>query len=705
MSKLLWEELNLDENFNYLEIDNIYKNLKNKTPRTNFAWKVLRDKYYSEVYREYKDEDLLIRAGFIRDPFTLEEINYYNVDLLTTPFDKLSKNISELENPIVLLSTGGFYPIHDGHIKMMEEAKKVLMQAGYDVIGGYFSLSHEDYILTKPNYINDEYERIDECRNYLKDNNWLMIDPWESLYVNAPINFTDVIERLEEYLKKHVDNRIKVAYIFGGDNAEFMYCFKNKGIGVCLNRSGYNELFNKTKEIKNDNMYFIENSDSTSQLSSRYIRANKVKEKINYRDVGNYLIRNESLLPLENFIKSGNKELLQNLQEEFLNKFMRLLSNAFDNKIFIKVINMEYQLKNAYNYLHNKKTINLDSYYRGTYNLEVSRLFNISSYQNKYIDLIGRLGCETIEEQVKKIKSGKYILVDDDSVTGRTLNSIKEKLSKNVQIEEIYLLANSISEKVFDVVDLRDFIIGAKNSGLVVKLPNGIITRVPYVMPYVNLTTRASIPPSKEREFSILIWKINKQFYEKLDKNYKLKDTDSNFITLMKYVGFKDDDLIIDICNWHIDKLYNDRFKLVSYTDELKYKIIYFLKSVAIDEFGFSEWKDYLENKSFEPYKLESSKFLIALDNDNNIIATIGALKKDEETIKINSFYVKKDYRFNKIGTKLYNEIINFSKERGYKYVILCTYDKYDIATKFYQKRGFKICDIHESERWYKKEL
>ena len=51
------------------------------------------------------------------------------------------------------------------------------------------------------------------------------------------------------------------------------------------------------------------------------------------------------------------------------------------------------------------------------------------------------------------------------------------------------------------------------------------------------------------------------------------------------------------------------------------------------------------------------------------------------------------------------NEIINFSKERGYKYVILCTYDKYDIATKFYQKRGFKICDIHESERWYKKEL
>ena len=27
----------------------------------------------------------------------------------------------------------------------------------------------------------------------------------------------------------------------------------------------------------------------------------------------------------------------------------------------------EYQIKNAYNYLHKQKTLNLDSYYRGTY--------------------------------------------------------------------------------------------------------------------------------------------------------------------------------------------------------------------------------------------------------------------------------------------------------------------------------------------------
>ncbi len=705
MEKLLWEELKLDKNFKYIDVDVAYKNLKNKTPRATFAWKVLRDKYYSEVYREYKDEDLLIKAGFVPDPFTLEEIDYYNIDLLTTPFDKLKGNVNDLKNPIVLLSTGGFYPIHDGHIKMMEEAKKVLSEDGYDVIGGYLSLSHDDYISTKPYYISDQYERINEGREYLKNSDWLMIDPWESIYVRTPINFTDVIERLQKYLQKYIDERIKIAYIFGGDNVEFMYCFKKNGIAVCLNRDGYNELFIKTMKIKNDNMYFIDNLNSSSLLSSRYIREKHSKKIISYKDVGNYLIRNESLLPLSNLIREDNKELLQQLQEEFLNKFMRLLSNCFDNKIFIKVINMEFQLKDAYDYLQKQNTINLDSYFRGTYNLEVSRLFNVSSYQDKYIKLIGRLGHETIEEQVKKINNGSYVLVDDDSVTGRTLNSIKEKLPTDVVISETYLLANSINEKVFDVVDLRDFIIGTTNSGLVVKLPNGIYTRAPYVMPYVNLTTRASIPPSRERDFSIAVWQMNKEFYQKYDKNFKLKNADSNFITLMNYIGFNSEDTIVDICEWHINKLSNDRFRVVSYTDELRNEIVDFLKSVAIDEFGFNEWKDYLENKSFEPYKKDSSKFLVVFDNENNIIATIGGLKVDDKTIKLNSFYVKKDYRYHKIGTKLYNEIIKFSKDRNYEYMILCTYDRYDIATKFYQKRGFKIYKNDELERWYKKEL
>ena len=703
MKKLLWTELKLTKNFNNIDVDNAYKKLENKTPRKTYAWKVLRDKYYRELYKEYKDEELLTRAGFFTDSLTIEDLDYYNLDLLTTPFDKLKSDIKSLKKPIVLLSTGGFYPIHEGHILMMEEAKRVLSEDGYEVIGGYLSLSHDDYISTKPYYNTNEYERIDEGRKYLKDNDWLMIDPWESIYVKTPINFTNVIERLEKYLQKHVDKRIKVAYVFGGDNVEFMYCFKKEGIAVCLNRRGYTKLFKDTQKIKNKNMYFVNTELKT--LSSRKLRKNIIKEEISYKNVGKYLIRNESLLPFSNLVKNNNQQKLKKLQEEFLKKFEKLLSDSFANEITVKSINMENQLKEAYNYLKGQKTINLDSYFRGTYNLEVSRLFHISSYQAKYIDLIGRLGHESIESQAKKIKTGEYILVDDDSVTGKTIKTVKEKLPKDIVIKENYILANNIHENIFDVVDLRDFIIGTNNSGLVVQLPNGTVTRAPYVMPYVNLTTRASIPPKKEREFSIAIWQMNKEFYEEYNKDFQLKEADPNFIKLMKYVGFKDNDKIIDICNWHIIKLSNEHYRIEAYNDNLRTNIIDFLKSVAIDEFGFNEWKEYLEHKSFTPYKIDTSKFLVMFNDTNDIIATIGALKVDEESIKLNSFYVKKEYRYQHLGTKLYNKIINYSIEKGYKSMILCTYDKYDVATKFYQNRNFRKYKTEELERWYRKDL
>jgi GNAT superfamily N-acetyltransferase/nicotinic acid mononucleotide adenylyltransferase len=703
--KKLWEELNLNIDFNYQEVDEAYRKINDKTPRITFAWKVLRDKYYSEVYRKYQDEDLLIRAGFLLDSFTIDEVDYYNIDLLTTPFDKLKDNISNTKNPVVLLSTGGFYPIHDGHIKMMEEAKKTLTENGYDVVGGYLSLSHEEYVKNKPYYTKNQYDRINDDRQYLKDNDWLMIDPWESIYLRTIVNFTDVINRLEMYLQKHIDKRIKVAYVFGGDNVEFMYCFEKQGLGVCLNRDGYNELFEETKKIKNNNMFFIDSIKEFSSLSSRDLRKEENNVKSSYEDVGNYLIRNELLLPLVGLINNDNVKLVEELQVNFLNKFMKLLSDCFDNKIPIKVINMENQLINAYEYLKDKNTINLDSYFHGTFDLEVSRLFHISSYQNKYIDLIGRLGFETIEEQVSKIKAGDYILVDDDSVTGRTLNTIKEKLPSYVNVAGTYLLANSITDKVFDVVDLRDFIIGVNNGGLVVKLPNGEICRAPYVMPYVNLVTRASIPPSKEKDFSIAIWKLNKDFYEKYNKNFKLKQADHNFRKLMKYVGFKDNDKLVDICKWHINKLYSDRLRIVEYNSSLRSKIVEYLKSIAIGEYGFTLWLDYLNNKDFTPYETGLSKFIVVLDNEDNIVATAGALRVDDETIKLNSFYIKKEYRSQKIGTTIYNKIVDFAKSKNYKHMILCTFDVYVEAKMFYKKEGFKLYKKDESQRWYIKEL
>ena len=549
----LWDILNLDKNFKCADVDSAYSRIENKTDEAKLAWKILRDEYYSEVYKKYLDIDTVIKAGFILDSLELEDLNYYNLSLLTTPVSKLKDS---KKNPVVLLTTGGFDPIHDGHIYMMEFAKEALEKEGYDVIGGYLSPSHESYVSTKPYYKINAYERLDLCQECVKDSQWLIIDPWESIYVKTYINFTDVIQRLEQYLRKHINPKIQVAYVFGGDNSEFMYCFEDKGIGICVEREEHSEKFNEMKKkFKGKNNFFISNKSIVSTYSSRNIRKRqgyKYKEQNYSKEDGDYVIRNEGMIPLANYKEYVNNEKMENAHKKFLEQLILLLKEAFNNKLEVKTIDMQEQLKRASHVLEGRQTISLDTYYRGTYDIETSRLFDISDIQKKYISLIGRIGHDTIENQIEKINDGSYILVDDDSATGKTIREIMSNLPERINIEQIYLLASMLNKKIFDIVDLRDFIIGVQNGGLVVKLPNGEIARAPYMLPYVCLKTRATISASKEMEISTKLWKMNKEFYQEIGGNITLAQTDSGFKKLMNYIGFDDNTLLVDICDWHI---------------------------------------------------------------------------------------------------------------------------------------------------------
>lgn len=521
----------------------------------NLLKKIKNDRFYSKVYEKYKDFNLLIDAGFIDSQ--VEAKDFYNLNLLTTPVGKLLQNLNNVKNPVVLLSTGGFLPIHEGHINMMELAKAHLEKLGCTVLGGYFSPSHEDYVSTKPYYSSTLGQRIIDCQNTVENSNWLMIDTWESIYVKSYINFTSVIDRLEKYLQLHVDKRIKVAYVFGADNAYFNYCFEEDGIGICINRNTKSEDFYSAKaKIISKNCIFIENFDESFKLSSRFIRNkednnNNVSSKLE----GNFLIRDEELLPFDNFLKLVNKDNLEKARQTFKTGLIKLYQKEFGKNVTIITREVSKQLEMANNILKDKKTISLDSYFNGTYNLSISREFDISSPQFHYNRMLSRSGLPPLEEQIKIIKSGEYTLVDDDSVSGSTLKSVKALLPKDIKINDIFLLSSLLKEKYFDVVDLRDFIVGANNSGLVTKLPNRTIVRSPYMLPYVNLSTRASIHPDSQMEFSINLWKLNLEFYKSLKVKIKLKDLNNSVYLLMKSIGFKDENTLEDICQWHLTSL------------------------------------------------------------------------------------------------------------------------------------------------------
>lgn len=133
--------------------------------------------------------------------------------------------------------------------------------------------------------------------------------------------------------------------------------------------------------------------------------------------------------------------------------------------------------------------------------------------------------------------------------------------------------------------------------------------------------------------------------------------------------------------------------------------VIKFLVQITSEEFGFSNWKDYFAHKLVEKYKTGKNNFWIALNKENKIIGTCGGLQQTDKIIKMNCFYISSEYRNFGIGKNLYDLFLDFAKRTNYKEIILCTFKEFDIAIKFYEKRGFKLYEITDDEFWYRKEL
>lgn len=151
--------------------------------------------------------------------------------------------------------------------------------------------------------------------------------------------------------------------------------------------------------------------------------------------------------------------------------------------------------------------------------------------------------------------------------------------------------------------------------------------------------------------------------------------------------------------------LENRKVKIVECKYWEREDAIKFLVQITAEEFGFPDWNNYFKHKLVEKYKVGKNAFWIVLNEDNEIIGTCGALQEDDKTIKMNCFYINSNYRKLGIGQELYEIFLNFAQKEQYKEIILCTFKEFDIAIKFYEKRGFKLYKTEDNEFWYKKVL
>lgn len=499
------------------------------------------DRFYQHIWDLTNDQRLLGESGYISETAWDRKLD---LKKLTTPLAKVIKNSVNQEKVSVILYPGCFAPIHEGHIEAMNIAKATIEeQTGEAVAAGYFIPDHDDYVQYKtgdPRF--DSFNRIQIAQSVTSVSSWMDVDPWAALHASTALNFTTLYDRFSQYLKEWLpDLEVKVYLVFGEDNLLFQNAFVKHGYSVCILRPGSNP--DRTKLLPDEDGRVLFSRATPPSISSSEVRKNAgialhQVEKVLNREAGNsnYVLRDDLALSLD-------KTNFPLLQSEILLRLVNIFEQMIPSAVNLKVVNAVSQVES---YKVEEPTISLDAFWSGAYNVGISRLFEVSDHQISSTKIVARPGFPPLDEQLRHIPKGSYCLVDDDISTGFTMSTVVELLRAfRVEVYEQRALIENDSD-LFDVVDARDFIIGATHGGLTVRTPTGI-TRVPYVAPFVNLVTRAKLEADKALLFSAQIWMLNLELYQNSGVTVgEIKDQD------FTQLGFSSEDTIESVCRFFL---------------------------------------------------------------------------------------------------------------------------------------------------------
>ena len=133
---------------------------------------------------------------------------------------------------------------------------------------------------------------------------------------------------------------------------------------------------------------------------------------------------------------------------------------------------------------------------------------------------------------------------------------------------------------------------------------------------------------------------------------------------------------------------YNDKYK------EEVIKLILYVQNIEY-EVGISvkEQPDILDIQL--NYINEGGNFWVALNDNGEVVGSIGLQKKTNEVAVLKKFFVYKNYHGKEIGigTGLYEALLDFAKKQGFSKIILDTPSKATRSHSFYKKVGFKKID------------
>lgn len=514
---------------------------------------LLREPEYALLWRKHQNIGLLERAGFFDDQMSREEVRHFLAPdrahrewMSPLPTHKDWERARQSGRPVVvLLATGAFAPFHSGHQAMMQAAIDAAQEKGMQVLAAYFSPSHDHYVGGKDGGRGSEHpaaERIDRLRSQMPSSHgvsWL-VDPWEAMGVPRAINFTTVVRRLQAYLNTHRPDgapKARVVYVFGADNAEFSRAFHPNSpfhpATICVGRPGH--------DAPSAGLFApLEHPESSTRLRRTHSFFAPGASRVENGDGnqgGTYLIRNEQGWATSHWSDKVPQQVLIHAWEQFAVRVRLVLEGAFaclghrpygvpcassrpDSFSWIRVSEQRDQVAR---WAASRALVSLDpcvSDLPGVTKWPSSRVFEPSGWQAGPLCRAPRPGSSGLPDL---LKGNRVWLVDDDIATGKSMANAREHLERQgVVIEQCRSLTPS--GPLFDVVDLRDFLPGAREAGLVVQAPCGELVRVPYMAPFVNLVTRARVPEGRAWSTSLALWEAAAQFFESLPVALQVQD-------------------------------------------------------------------------------------------------------------------------------------------------------------------------------------
>lgn len=159
---------------------------------------------------------------------------------------------------------------------------------------------------------------------------------------------------------------------------------------------------------------------------------------------------------------------------------------------------VEFATDHIFKKYANCNIISLDKWFRGHFDVLMSRIFKKGQDQSVPCGFIIRNEKFFREHLALFDRNKKHVIVDDDIASGYTMSKICDIVKEYSDVKPVLISMDCLyrpewQNKVFDIVDIRDFIPNSLNGGLFCVKDDGTYERVPYFYPDVDLVARMKL--------------------------------------------------------------------------------------------------------------------------------------------------------------------------------------------------------------------